>query len=180
MKTISHDIDTMRQDIANIKQQISIIEQQIDESPSKMPRNQFYHSDEYLPSEETKNDSDEEYTVSRGVKKELGTPVRMRVTAYDLSYESCKKSKDHPLYGIGANGEPVKQYYSVAMGKSYEFGTKIYIPYFANWPNKGYFVCTDRGSAIKDNCVDVYFGEYSFDDCMRFGVQYLDVYVLED
>lgn len=100
----------------------------------------------------------------------------MKITAYDLSFESCGKHPDHPAYGITASGEPVKEWFTVAAGKELPFGTKVYLPYFKNKPNKGMFVVKDRGGAIKRNCIDVYMKSY--EDCMKFGVKYLEVYIL--
>ena len=59
-----------------------------------------------------------------------------------------------------------------------EFGTKVYIPHFKDKPNKGIFTVHDRGSAIKDGCIDIYMPDH--DDCMKFGVRYLEVYVLPE
>jgi len=101
----------------------------------------------------------------------------MRVTAYDLSYDSCGKYPSHPEYGITASGKEVKQWHTVAVGKNMKFGTRIYIPYFRDEPNGGIFVVEDRGGAIGNDCIDIYMSSHS--DCMRFGVRYLDVYILE-
>ena len=114
-------------------------------------------------------------TVSRGSTR--AEPIIMRVTAYDLSYASCKKYPDHPEYGITASGVKVKEHHSIAAGPELPFGTKIFIPYFQDKPNKGIFTVQDRGSAIKENCLDVYME--SNDDCNDFGLQYLEVYVLD-
>lgn len=108
---------------------------------------------------------------------ERGTKIFMELTAYDLSYQSCGKYSDHPEYGISASGQKVKEWCTIAAGKSIPFGTQIYIPYFANKPNKGIFTVQDRGSAIKDGRIDVYIGNHA--DCMDFGRRQLEVYILE-
>lgn len=177
---IQTNIEAVQSEITILQEQISDIQQQISELPSKMPQNQFSGSDEDLPTEEEISCPVEEYEVSRGVKGDLGTPVLMRVTAYDLSYESCKKYPDHPEYGIGASGKRVKEYHSIAAGPELPFGTRVYIPALKDTPNSGIYTVEDRGSAIKENCLDIFMGESAYDECMRFGVQYLDVYVLED
>lgn len=115
--------------------------------------------------------------VSRGSTR--AEPVTMRITAYDLSYASCKKHPDHPEYGITASGVRVKEWYTIAAGPEIPFNTKIFIPYFQDQPNKGIFVVQDRGSAITENCLDVYLGESKYDECMDFGIQYLEVYLLD-
>jgi len=103
---------------------------------------------------------------------------KMKVTAYDLSYESCQKYPSSPAYGITASGEKVKEWHTIATGKRIPFGTKIYIPYFKDYPNEGIFIAEDRGGAIKNNCIDVYMKNNS--DAMDFGVQKLDVYILKN
>lgn len=111
--------------------------------------------------------------LNRGVTPEK---QKMRVTAYDLSYESCGKHPNHPLYGITASGEYVKEWYTIAAGPELPFETVVYIPYFKNKPNHGVFIVKDRGSAIKNGCIDVYIADNKA--CFDFGVQYLDVWIL--
>lgn len=102
----------------------------------------------------------------------------MKVTAYDLSYKSCKKYPEHPEYGITASGKRVQEWHTVAAGPELPFGTKLYIPYFKDYPNKGIFTVEDRGSAITNGCLDIYMASY--EDCMEFGVKYLEVYVIDE
>lgn len=65
--------------------------------------------------------------------------------------------------------------YTVAAGPSIPLGTIVYIPYFANYSNGGWFVVEDRGGAITDNHIDVYMDTYS--ECVSFGRRNLEVYV---
>lgn len=111
--------------------------------------------------------------LNRGVTPEK---QKMRVTAYDLSYESCGKHPNHPLYGITASGEYVKEWYTIAAGPELPFETVVYIPYFKNKPNHGVFIVKDRGNGIKNGCIDVYIADNKA--CSNFGVQYLDVWIL--
>jgi 3D (Asp-Asp-Asp) domain-containing protein len=108
---------------------------------------------------------------------ERGTRRMMSVTAYDLSVESCGKLPSHPEYSITASGERVKEWYTVAAGPELPFGTQIFIPYFADKPNKGIFTVQDRGSAVKDGCIDVYIADNA--ECWEFGRQKLEVWVME-
>jgi 3D (Asp-Asp-Asp) domain-containing protein len=101
----------------------------------------------------------------------------MEVTAYDLSYESCGKLPNHPEYGITASGEPVKEWYTVAAGKELKFGTRVYIPYFADKPNGGVFVVQDRGGGVGNGQLDVYIEDNA--SCMEFGRRKLEVWVIE-
>lgn len=177
---IIDEITALKQDISALQQPISALEQQINELPSKTPQNKLGVSNEYLPSKNEIFEPEQKYKVSRGVKSDFGTPVLMRVTAYDLSYESCKKYPDHPEYGIGASGKRVKEYHSIAAGPELPFGTRVYIPALKDTPNSGIYTVEDRGSAITENCLDIFLGESKHDECMEFGVQYLDVFVLDD
>jgi len=108
---------------------------------------------------------------------ERGTRRMMTVTAYDLSVESCGKLPSHPEYGITASGERVREWYTVAAGPELPFGTQVYIPYFADKPNKGIFTVQDRGSAVKNGCIDVYIADNA--TCWEFGRQRLEVWVME-
>lgn len=114
--------------------------------------------------------------VSRGgfIRKQ-----KMHITAYDLSVESCGKTPDHPEYGITASGKIVKDWHTVAMGPNIPFGTKIYIPYFKDKPNRGIFVKDDTGvpHIVHDGVVDIFIRDHKTME--KFGVKYLDVYFLE-
>jgi 3D (Asp-Asp-Asp) domain-containing protein len=107
----------------------------------------------------------------------------MLVTAYDLSYESCKKYPGDPAYGITASGEPVKDWYTAAGCPMLPFGTVVYIPDLSEYPNHGVFVIEDRGSAVVDNqedyhlpCLDIFIRDHK--DMKAFGCQKLQIYVL--
>lgn len=76
-----------------------------------------------------------------------------------------------------ACGATAKAWYTVAAGKGYAMGTIIYIPYFANQPNGGWFIVQDRGGAITNNKLDVYMSSYS--ECINFGRRNLECYIYE-
>lgn len=175
IKTIE-EITALEQQITQHREQISTLEEQIFDLRSKMPQNQSKVLDEDLPTKEKMIETDEEYEVSRGAKR--GTPILMRVTAYDLSYASCKKYPSHPEYGIGTSGKRVREHHSVAAGPELPFGTKVFIPALKDKPSGGIYTVEDRGKAIKENCLDIFLGESKYDECMEFGVQYLEVYIL--
>lgn len=65
--------------------------------------------------------------------------------------------------------------YTVAAGPSIPLGTVVYIPYFANYANGGWFVVEDRGGAITDGHIDVYMDTAA--ECINFGRRNLEVYV---
>ena len=99
--------------------------------------------------------------------------VTLNASAYTAS--TCGKSPGSSGYGITASGARASAWYTVAAGKCYPLGTIMYIPYFANKPNGGWFVVQDRGGAIKNNKLDVYMNTYN--ECINFGRRNLEVYV---
>ena len=111
-------------------------------------------------------------------KKTAGiTPkvVTMNTSAYTAS--TCGKAKGSAGYGRTASGSKAQSWYTIAAGKSYKMGTVVYIPYFKNKPNGGWFVVQDRGGAISNNRIDVYMGTYN--ECINFGRRNLECYVYE-
>lgn len=76
-----------------------------------------------------------------------------------------------------ASGATASAWYTVAAGKGYAIGTIIYIPYFANEPNGGWFVVQDRGGAISNNKLDIFMSSYS--ECTSFGRRNLECYIYE-
>lgn len=101
------------------------------------------------------------------------TVVTMNVSAYTAS--TCGKAAGSPGYGITSSGRQASSWYTIAAGSAYPIGTKIYIPYFANEPNGGWFVVEDRGGAISNNRLDVYMDTYG--ECINFGRRNLECYI---
>lgn len=99
--------------------------------------------------------------------------VTLNASAYTAS--TCGKAAGSKGYGITASGARASAWYTVAAGKGYPLGTIIYIPYFDNKPNGGWFVVQDRGGAISNNKLDVYMNTYN--DCINFGRRNLQCYV---
>ena len=123
----------------------------------------------------------EAYTVSSTTGINLASKVEgitpevkiLNTSAYTAS--TCDKSPDSPTYGITANGAKATAWYTVAAGKGYPMGTIIYIPYFKDKPNGGWFVVQDRGGAITNNKLDVYMNTYN--ECTTFGRRNLECYI---
>ena len=99
--------------------------------------------------------------------------VTLNTSAYTAS--TCDKKPTDPGYGVTASGAYAKAWYTVAAGKSYPIGTIMYIPYFKNQPNGGWFVVQDRGGAISNNKLDVYMDTYN--ECIQFGRRNLECYI---
>lgn len=101
--------------------------------------------------------------------------ITLNATAYTAS--SCGKTETDKDYEITSSGAIAKSWYTVAAGKCYPIGTVMYIPYFKDKPNGGWFVVQDRGSAIKNGNVDVYMDTIS--ECKQFGRRNLECYIYE-
>ena len=105
------------------------------------------------------------------------TPVKKTLNASAYTASTCGKSPSSPSYGITSSGSKATAWYTVAAGKGYEIGTIIYIPYFKNKPNGGWFVVQDRGGAISNNKLDIYMSTYN--ECIKFGRRNLECYIYE-
>ena len=102
------------------------------------------------------------------------TPVvkTFNTSAYCSCVSCCGKSN-----GITSSGAKASSWYTIAAGSSYPIGTVIYIPYFKNKPNGGWFVVQDRGGAISSSRLDIYMGSHG--QALQFGRHNLTCYVYE-
>ena len=105
------------------------------------------------------------------------TPVVKTLNTSAYTASTCDKSPSSPSYGITASGARATAWCTVAAGKGYPIGTIIYIPYFANKPNGGWFIVQDRGGAISNNKLDVYMSTYN--ECINFGRRNLECYIYQ-
>ena len=100
-----------------------------------------------------------------------GLQVALEASAYTCGPESTGKRPVDPGYCVTASGYRLRPGDKVvAMGKKYPFGTQVMIP--------GYGLATvrDRGSAITDNHVDLYFER--LEDALRWGRRMVTVTVV--
>ena len=100
-----------------------------------------------------------------------GLQVALEASAYTCGLESTGKRPVDPGYCVTASGYRLRPGDKVvAMGKKYPFGTQVMIP--------GYGLATvrDRGSAISDNHVDLYFER--LEDALRWGRRMVTVTVV--
>lgn len=105
------------------------------------------------------------------------TPRVTTLNASAYTASTCGKSPSSSGYGITASGARASAWCTVAAGKGYKIGTIIYIPYFANKPNGGWFIVQDRGGAISNNKLDIYMNTYN--ECIQFGRRNLECYIYE-
>lgn len=90
------------------------------------------------------------------------------------AYCSCSKCCGKTT-GTTSSGAKASSWYTLAAGKGYPIGTVIYIPYFKDKPNGGWFVVQDRGGSISNNKIDVYMGTHA--QAIQFGRKTLECYV---
>jgi 3D (Asp-Asp-Asp) domain-containing protein len=111
----------------------------------------------------------------------------MTATAYDLSYKSCRKTREHPAYGITASGARATVGRTIAVDpKVVPLGSKVYIIFPESYSHmNGVYVAEDTGSLIKGNKIDIFFGEDNPGEmvvnkkALEFGIQLVEVYLLE-
>lgn len=95
----------------------------------------------------------------------------MRVTAYCPCKKCCGRHAD----GITASGHKVKKGDRfVAAPPCYAFGTEMHVPGYS----KKYVRVLDRGGAIKDNALDVFF--FTHQEALNWGVRMLRVEVKDN
>lgn len=94
--------------------------------------------------------------------------VTMNCSAYSADENGA-------AFELTSSGKVAAVWHTLAAGKSVPIGTVVYIPYFANEPNGGWFVVEDRGGAITDQRLDVFMSNVS--QCNSFGRRNLECYV---
>ena len=95
-------------------------------------------------------------TLAKKVQGITPTVKSFNTSAYCSCSKCCGKTN-----GITSSGAKASSWYTIAAGGSYPIGTVIYIPYFKDKPNGGWFVVQDRGGAISNSKLDVYMGTHT-------------------
>ncbi|HWR29842.1 MAG TPA: 3D domain-containing protein [Negativicutes bacterium] len=107
--------------------------------------------------------------TSRGGNR--GRQVTLESTGYTCGPESTGKHPSAPDYCQTASGYRLKPGDKVvAMGRKYPFGTTVIIPGY------GLAVVRDRGGAVSDNHIDLYFDRD--EDALKWGRRVVTVTVL--
>ena len=108
---------------------------------------------------------------SAAVSTEGKTPtiVTLNTTAYCAA--SCGGNTKT------SSGATASSWYTVAAGSAYPAGTVMYIPYFANKPNGGWFVVQDTGGAINNSRLDIWMD--SLGECLLFGRRNLECHIYQ-
>ncbi len=77
------------------------------------------------------------------------------------------KNPTSPSFKMGSSGNYVKNFRTIAADPDYlPRGSIIYVPFFANSPNNGFFVVEDTGSAVIGRRIDIY--THDFDIAKNF------------
>ncbi len=116
-------------------------------------------------------------TVPVGTMMYVDEVIRMKVTAYCPCSKCCGKWAD----GVTASGYVIQQGFGqqfVAADKRYPFNTMMFVPGYCHISSMWRMIVPvlDRGGAIKDDHIDVYFDSHQ--EALNWGVKYLDVTVL--
>lgn len=134
---------------------------------------------------------DKSSNVSRSSEEKELREIKVIVTAYDLSVQSCGKKKGHPLRGItksgfDLNGMSRKEAMTISADpKVIPLGSKVKIEFLSEKYRdyEGIYMVRDVGGAIKQNRVDLYvgdFGEKVSQEAINFGRTEAVITVLED
>lgn len=109
----------------------------------------------------------------------LAMPVHAEqfiATAYDLSPQSCGRSKDHPHYGLTASGYSLKGHtWASARTISADLsvlplGTQLYISFPEPYAHmNGTYTVRDTGGGVHGSHIDIFFGEDAHHEAIQFG-----------
>lgn len=91
------------------------------------------------------------------------------LTVNASAYCPCVICCEEYATGYTADGSKATAGYTLAAPSIYPFGTLFYIPYFDR-----VFEVEDRGGAIQDNRIDIYFDTHY--EALQFGRQYITIY----
>jgi uncharacterized protein YabE (DUF348 family) len=115
--------------------------------------------------------------TSRGDTFRYTKVLDMRATAYDLSYESCGKTPDDPLYGITYTGMKAKHGVVAVDPNVIPLYSRLYIEAADGSWVYGFSVAGDTGGAVKGNIIDLFYDDPEF--VKSFGVKPAKVYILK-
>jgi 3D (Asp-Asp-Asp) domain-containing protein len=123
------------------------------------------------------------------IADKINTAPNFKITAYDLSVNSCEKTRTSGSYGITASGYNLKNQSlrtasTIATDpRIIPLGTFVYI-YFEEEPKfNGIYISSDVGGAIRGNHIDLFLGDYNSEqpsrDALNFGIKYAKVLLLD-
>lgn len=118
------------------------------------------------------------FKTSRGDVIRYNKVLDMRATAYTASYHDTGKRPGDKGFGITFSGMKARRGVIAVDPRVIPIGTRLYIQVEGRYPDYGYAIAGDTGSAIKGNKVDLYFETSSM--ARNFGVKSVNVYVLKN
>lgn len=193
-KGLKDDIEQLRQEQLEIKYKESL---RVTERKRELQKEQEEKEKKFKIEQEAARKKEEERIakikeaekiISRsGIRS--SKVLDFKVTAYDLSYNSCNKALDHPSYGVTASGFSLKglsRQKAMAVAADphiLPLGTKLKIEFPAGYEHfNGVYTVRDTGSAVKGHKIDLFmgdFGTYETDQSVwDFGVRHAKVEIL--
>lgn len=162
----------------NIKQAITKKEEQLRLEEEQKQLEQERLRLEQLEKERLEQEKQQEKiskTTSRGnIDRTTDNWIKFTATGYCPCSKCCGKTN-----GITSSGAKAQAGVTVAMPKGYSFGTKLLIKDTnENLLNDGEtYVVQDRGGAIKNNKIDIFFSSHS--EALKFGKRTVYLKVVE-
>lgn len=106
------------------------------------------------------------------VKAQANTPttVNFLTTAYCPCEKCCGKTD-----GISASNKKCVANHTIAAGNKYPLGTVMYIPELSNTQSGGWYEVEDRGGAISNSRLDIFFNTH--EEAIQYGVKNVEAYV---
>jgi len=109
----------------------------------------------------------------RSVRRQNALPSRIgrRLTVTATAYTKSDAGGE-----VTYTGTTVTPWHTIAVDPRYILlGSWVYIPYFKDAPNEGWFHAEDVGGAVKGNRIDIYME--SREDALKFGLRELEIMV---
>lgn len=98
------------------------------------------------------------------------TTVNFLTTAYCPCEKCCGKTD-----GISASNKKCVSNHTIAAGSKYPLGTVMYIPELSNTQSGGWYEVEDRGGAISNSRLDIFFDTH--EEAIQYGVKNVEAYV---
>lgn len=190
-KGLEDDIEQLRQEQLEIRskesQRVAEIERELKKELEEKLRLE-QEAAKKLEEQRIAKLKEAEQVASRS-KIRTSSVLDFKVTAYDLSYNSCNKAPDHPDYGVTASGFNLKGLSREAAmtvaadPRILPLGTKLKIEFPAGYEHfNGIYTVRDTGGAVKGYKIDLFMGDFGTYETNQsvwdFGVRYAKVEIL--
>jgi 3D (Asp-Asp-Asp) domain-containing protein len=119
-------------------------------------------------------------------EEQINKSPSFKITAYDLSVQSCGKSRTSRGFGITASGykltgQTLRSASTISTDpKVIPLGTPVYLYFGIDSLYNGIYISSDTGSGIKGNHIDLFIGDNnSTVEASNFGIKYAKVILLD-